>query len=311
MGAKPSKDMAICLCIFNPAQTKRILMNYYYARGQFELQGLPVYTIELVYEGRQPEIPDAIHVKANSFMFHKENLYRVLFKHVPKEYKKLAFLDADVFFKDPTWYDQTSKLLDTYDIVQPFETAHWLDLTYTETQLSRKTVVITPTNKWSFEYHPGFAWCMRRKWYKHNGFFEYALSGSADTLSCAAWLKKDFPKGFQSLPTAIKPAYEEYKKNLKEPKVTYLKGMDIYHLYHGARVNRKYAERHKMLDVGADIRVLTGKNEEGVLEWKEPRVWNTLFLEYFQQRHDDDISVEPQQQKKRRETVVSMEVQTS
>ena len=301
MGAKPSKDMAICFVVFNPAQTKRILMNYYYARSQFEMQRLPVFTIELVYEGRTPEIPDAIHVATNSYMFHKENLYRVLFQKLPKEYKKLAFLDADVFFKDSSWYDETSKLLDTHDIVQPYETAHWLDLTYRETQLSRKTVLLMPTNKWSFEYHPGFAWCMRRKWFKHNGFFEYALSGSADTLSCAAWLKKEFPKGFQSLPQSIRPAYEDYKANLKEPKITYLKEMNIYHLYHGSRVNRQYAERHKMLEIDADIRKLTLKNEEGVLQWKEEKVWNPLFLGYFQQRHDDDLSMEAKVEEKQKE----------
>jgi hypothetical protein len=301
MGAKPSKEMAICFVVFNPAQTKRILMNYYYARSQFELQQLPVFTIELVYEGRTPEIPDAIHVTTNSYMFHKENLYRVLFNKLPKHYKKLAFLDADVFFKDPSWYDETCKLLDTHDIVQPYETAHWLDLTYAETQLSRKTVLLMPTNKWTFEYHPGFAWCMKRKWFKHNGFFELALSGSADTLSCAAWLKKEFPKGFQSLPKSIRPAYEEYKANLKEPNLTYLKGMDIYHLYHGSRVNRQYAERHKMLDVDTDIRTVTFKNAEGVLQWKEIQVWNPLFLGYFQQRHDDDLSMEVKVEDKQKE----------
>ena len=301
MGAKPSKEMAICFVVFNPAQTKRILMNYYYARSQFEMQRLPVFTIELVYEGQPPEIPDAIHVPTNSYMFHKENLYRVLFQKLPKHYKKLAFLDADVFFKDSSWYDETCKLLDTHDIVQPYETAHWLDLTYRETQLSRKTVLLMPTNKWSFEYHPGFAWCMKRKWFKHNGFFEYALSGSADTLSCAAWLKKEFPKGFQSLPKSIRPAYEEYKANLQDPRITYLKGMNIYHLYHGSRVNRQYAERHKMLDVDADIRTVTFKNEEGVLQWKEPQVWNELFSNYFKQRHDDDLSIEVKVEEKQKE----------
>lgn len=309
MGATTSKDMAICFVVFNPAQTKRLLMNYYYVRSKFQLQGLPVFTLELVYEGRQPEIQDAFHVHSNSYMFHKENLYRLLLKKIPKQYKKLAFLDADVFFKDPSWYEKTSKLLDTHDIVQPFETAHWLDLTYTETQLTRKSVVCNTKEAWSFDYHPGFAWAMRRKWYKHNGFFDYALSGSGDTLSTAVWLKKQFPKNFQSLPKAIRKVYEDYKKNLKAPKVTYLKEMDIYHLYHGARVNRQYAERHKFLDVDMEIQTMLLPNKEGVFEWKEPAVWNPIFKKYFDTRFDDDISVEPKEQKQRRMTM-SVEIQT-
>jgi hypothetical protein len=77
--------------------------------------------------------------------------------------------------------------------------------------------------------------------------------------------------------------------------------MDIYHLYHGSRVNRQYAERHKMLDIDADIRNLTLKNEEGVLQWKEPQVWNELFSNYFKQRHDDDLSMEVKVEEKQKE----------
>lgn len=297
MGARPSKEMAICLVVFNPAQTKRLLMNYYYARSKFELQGLPVFTIELVYDGREPEVADAIHVRSNSVMFHKENLYRVLVKRIPKHFTKLAFLDSDVFFKDPTWYEKTCELLETHDVVQPFEEAHWLDLTYTETQLSRKSVCLTPTEKWSFEYHPGFAWCMRRKWYKRNGFFDYALSGSGDTLSTAVWLQKKFPDKFQSLPRAIQGEYFKYR-GITLPRITYLKGYHLYHLYHGSRVNRQYAERHKLLNVGVDIQKLVRVNEDGVFEWREPQVWNPMFQAYFDNRHDDDLSEDVLPQKK-------------
>jgi hypothetical protein len=310
MGARPSKDMAICLVVFNPAQTKRLLMNYLYARNKFELQGLPVFTIELVYEGREPEIPDAVHVRSNSVMFHKENLYRILVKRLPKQYTKLAFLDSDVFFKDPTWYEKTSELLETHDIVQPFEEAHWLDLTYRETQLSRKTVCLMPGEKWSFEYHPGFAWCMRRKWYKHNGFFDYAVSGSGDTLSTAVWLKKKFPDKFQSLPKAICGEYFKYQ-GISKPRITYLKGYHLYHLYHGSRVNRQYAERHKLLNVGVEIQKLVRHNADGVMEWREPQVWNPMFQAYFENRHDDDLSVDvpppqPQAQTKKPAVIVCL-----
>ena len=128
--SKPKKDMAICFVLFNPAQTKRILMNYLYVKNILELQDLPVFTLELVYKGRKPELPDAFHVEAESFMFHKENLCRILETKIPCQYTKLAFLDADVYFTDKTWYTNVSALLNTYDVVQPFERAHWLDLTY-------------------------------------------------------------------------------------------------------------------------------------------------------------------------------------
>jgi hypothetical protein len=289
VAAKEKRKMAILFVLFNPAQTKRILMNYFYIRSLLEREGLPVFTLELMYEGRSPEVPDAFHVSTSSYMFHKENLYRILETKIPEKYTKLAFLDADVYFQDISWYSEVSKLLKTHDVVQPFEQAHWLDLTYKRRMLTRKTVLLNEKPLWDFAYHPGFAWCMRRDWYRKVGFFDYAVSGSGDTLSSAAWLNKTFPKNFQSLPTPLVNEYNDYKKR-SNPRITYLKGMDIYHLYHGSRNNRQYAERHKMLQLKGDIKDYIEPNSEGVWEWKEKTPWNSMFLEYFKKRDDDDLS---------------------
>lgn len=286
---KQKKDMAICFVLFNPAQTKRILMNYFYVRNLYQSQGLPVFTLELVYDGRTPEVPDAIHVHASSFLFHKENLYRILETKIPSCYTKLAFLDADVYFSDKTWYKKTSDLLKTNDIVQPFERAHWLDLTYKKTMLTRKTVVLNEKPQWDFAFHPGFAWCMTRKYYKKVGFFDYAISGSGDTLSSAAWLQKKFPDKFQSLPSPLVSKYILFSKQTP-PKITYLKDVDLYHLYHGSRENRQYAERHKMLNIKGEIDEYIEKNKEGVWEWKQKDKWNPLYFHYFKKRDDDSLS---------------------
>lgn len=284
--------MAICFVLFNPAQTKRILMNYLYVKNKFLQQGLPIFTLELVYEGRSPEIPDAFHVSANSFLFAKENLCRILETKIPSCYTKLAFLDADVYFTDPTWYRKTSELLNSHDVVQPFERAHWLDLTYKQTMLTRKTVLLNETKAWDFAYHPGFAWCFRRTWYRRVGFFDYAVSGSGDTLSVAAWLRKTFPPKFQSLPAPLVKKFQEFCL-LPAPTCTYCKDVDIYHLYHGSRENRQYAERHKMLQVKGEIDEYLTKNKEGVWEWKDPSKWNPVYLHYFKKREDDSLSTLP------------------
>lgn len=288
--SKQKKDMAICFVLFNPAQTKRILMNYLYVKNIYQRQGLPIFTIELVYEGRNPEVPDACHVSTKSFMFHKENLYRILETKIPCQYTKLAFLDADVYFTDKMWYEKTSKLLNTFDIVQPFERAHWLDLTYKKTLLTRKSVVCNEKKMWDFAYHPGFAWCMTRKYYKQVGFFDYAISGSGDTLSSAAWLQKVFPEKFQSLPSPLKQTYAGFCAK-PIPKITYLKDVDLYHLYHGSRENRQYADRHKMLNIKGDIHEYIEKNQEGVWEWKDKTRWNFMYLDYFKKRDDDSLSL--------------------
>ena len=281
--------MAVCLILFNPAQSKRILMNYLYTVNQFELKKLPVFTLELVFKDRKPEIPSAFHVQSDSFMFHKERMCRILETKVPSKYKKLLFIDGDVLFANDTWYSDISKLLDTHDAVQPFETCEWLDLTYTNVTLTRKSVLFMKESVWNYNYHPGFGWAFRRDWYRKVGFFDWAVSGSGDTLSSASWLKKSFPKIFKSLPTSLKPAYSEFTTK-PVPRITYYVNSKIQHLYHGSKTNRQYVERHKIIDNEQDIRKLITINKDGMYEWIDKDKWNPLFLDYFRSRTDDDIS---------------------
>lgn len=264
-------------------------MNYLYTANEFRRQGLPVYTLELCFD--EPELSDSIVVRGNSHMFHKERLCRILETHVPAHFKKIAFLDADILFDSTSWYRRTSKLLDSHDVVQPFEHADWLDLTYREVMTTRKSAVLMKGTVWDWRYHPGFAWAFRREWYRKVGFYDWAITGSADTLSAAAWLRKTFPLGFKSLPDSLKPSYTEYLKH-PAPRITYLKDSRVSHLYHGSRENRKYVERHSILDNCIDIRELLFTNKDGVYEWVHPFVWNPKLLDYFEKRNDDDISYE-------------------
>jgi hypothetical protein len=140
---------------------------------------------------------------------------------------------------------------------------------------------------WDFKYHPGFAWAFRREWYNEVGFFDWAVTGSGDTLTTAKWLNKAFPEKFKSLPSSLKRAYSAYRKT-EPPTLTCREG-DIFHLYHGSRKNRQYSERHHLLDVNEDIQDMIRLNGDGVYEWKNPK-WNTVLYEYFKNREDDDLS---------------------
>jgi hypothetical protein len=289
MGGCNSKDMAVCLVIFNPAKTKKIIENYYaMIKG---LKEYPIFTLELVYEGRIPEIPGAFHITGNSVLFSKENLCRILETKIPSKYTKLAFLDADIIFSDPSWYYKASKLLDTYDVLHLFDECHWMDSTNTNITLTRKSVLFMTEPQYMTTYHPGFAWAIKRQWYNKVGFFDYAISGSGDTLSSSAWLNKPFGLKFKSLPKPLLTEYSKFKRN-PLPKITYLPNISVKHLYHGSKENRKYVDRHQMLDVEQDIKELIVKNKEGLFEWINPRIWNPIFLKYFVERDDDNLNLE-------------------
>lgn len=284
-------DIALCFVFFNPTRSKRILMNYLFTLNR--LHEFPCYTIELTFYDREPEIApssNVFHVRSNSFMFHKERLCRVLESKIPKRFKKIAFLDADIFFAKPDWYSQLSKKLDEFDVVQGFEYSHWLDLSYKNVMLTRETVVKSKNDVFSHIRHPGFIWGFRRQWYKNVGFFDWAISGSGDTLSVAAWMRQTFDKHFKSLPSSMKNVYKEFY-DINKPKISYLEDIHVFHLYHGSRHNRQYVDRHAMFEVDQDIRKLIRLNTYGVYEWVNPDKWNPKMLHYFSTRDDDGIEV--------------------
>jgi hypothetical protein len=281
MGGCPSKDMAIGIVIFNPAKSKKLISNYHEMVKQ--LEKYPVFTLELVYPGRDPELPNALHIQGESVMFHKENLCRILETHIPSHYKKLAFLDADLLF-EPGWYSKASKALDYHEVIQLFTTCQWLDQDG-EVMLQRKSVVKMTEPDWNSTYHPGFGWGFQREWYKRVGFFDYAVSGSGDTLSAMKWLQKRMPKHFKSLPEPLKKKYAAYCP--KPPRIACIDGT-VRHLFHGSRENRQYTERHKMLDLKEDIDDLL-RVKNGLFEWKDS-MKNVIFLKYFLSRNDDDVT---------------------
>ena len=280
--------MAICFVYFNSMKSKRLLMNYLYTVEKLKVAGIPFYTLELSLNDSY-EIKDAMHYKSNQCMFHKEQLCHILEKHVSWWYTKLLFLDADIIFERPKWYSEVSTKLNQFQVVHPFESCKWLDLSYTQILCERRSVVTQQSEKiYNSTYHPGFAWAFQRSWFRKNGFFRYAITGSGDTLSAAAWLNQDLGK--YVLQQALKPAYEDYKKRLIKPTIAYLPG-SVWHLYHGERKNRKYSDRHKILDGISDIRAELKKSFWGILAFKKPDCqMHQKLKQYFIERSDDCIN---------------------
>jgi len=283
--AIPSRcDMAVCFVYFNTARSKRILMNYLYVTNKLRAASIPYFTLELVFD--KPDIQEAFHLRGASPMFHKEHLCSLLEQKVPWHFKKLAFLDADIVFDTPTWYDNVSALLNSHQVVQPFSSANWLDLSYTKILDKKQSALFMDRTKpFDHAFHPGFGWAFQRRWFRNVGFFPYAITGCGDTLSVAAWLNVPFKEGY--LQQAYAAAYAEYKVRA-HPTITFCEGA-VYHLWHGNGTNRQWRERHTILDGIPDVRSALIIKKRTALRLKE-EVIAKKFVEYFEKRVDDGVS---------------------
>ena len=285
---KPEKkDLAVGLVYFNCVKSKRLLMNYLYTVEKFKIAGIPVFTIEIYKDS--PEIKDAIHIKTDFILFQKERLCHILEKHIPDTFTKLLFIDSDLVFDNLNWYNELSKKLDDNNIVQPFSTGLWLDITYKKIVKQRIPIAFyIKIGKLYNEgelggYHPGFAWAFQRPWFNKVGFFQKAVLGDGDTLSSTAWLNYDF-----EVRDIYKKSIQEFRDSIKEPPtMCYLEG-NIYHLWHGDGKKRHYKERRNIFNSVKDINDIIKMDKNGLYAITDESL-KPKIRKYFTNRDDDGL----------------------
>lgn len=284
------KDMAVLLAFFNPCNSKRMLMNFLYTYNTLKTAGVPVYAIECLFPNQTPSIgfDDIRLVRSDSYFFYKEALFRLLETTIPAQYTKLLFLDADLYYTEQNWYDVISHSLNTHEVVQPYKTLNYLDLTYKNIIHSRPSFVVEAEKESAI----GMAWAMTREYYNRCGFFDYCLTGNGDTVSAIHFTNRPFGDKNDVLLRLHKETHAEYIQKPKPRSVGYC-DMTINHLYHGALQNRQYWQRNFLFDdLQEDVVHHIITNDYGLFEWKSPQMkekWNKVIHKYFMDRDDDGM----------------------
>lgn len=277
---KPSNnDLCIGMCYFNPLQYRKPLRNIRLVRDELGRHHIPHVIIELVYPGQSPVIEGSIIVRSNSVLFSKENLWNIVVKHIPDEYSKIMFMDSDVLCTDPDWFDRTSELLDTHDLV------HNMDFLYADIEAVDEQIAIDPhqarysiikavKNNTKIDllyHHTGYVIAITKKFLNQlGGIFEYGVTGYGDTLFWSSFIAEFEPycDNFLKMPRFkdIRSKWEAYKRNALTisnlDKIGYMPGANILHLRHGDHSNRRYPSRNCYVPGIFDLY----HNEDGVLE---------------------------------------------
>jgi hypothetical protein len=287
--SKPLRtDICVAFCFFSPCGFIRPLQNLTFFENKLKLAGIPYYSIELVI-GDKPNMlaNPTVRLHSKSSLFYKEALWNRLEREIPAEYTKIAFLDSDVIFSDPEWLDKLSTLLDSSDLVHPFETVDRLNLSYTifDTLIS--------SLKDDNNLGCGMGWAITRElFHQLGGFFDRGILGNGDTLfyNCI----KNTININSPLYYLVQNEYTSYRNNFinVSPIVTYL-NCKIYHLSHGTIHNRQY---------GTTINVILGSlqlpwmsvfsvNTDGLWELMDESL-NKKMIQYFIDRKEDSEDID-------------------
>ena len=304
---KPTKsDMAVLLVYFNACSYKNLERNLRLTYQSLIDAEIPVFLVEHLFKDQEPIFPEngstIFNTRSDSYMFYKENLLNWLMPKVPTQFTKFYTMDCDLIFSSPTWYDDVSSLLDTHDVVQPFEKAIWLksDL---KTIIHKRIGFAYGHNLGHIlnlsKYHPGFAWAFRRDFIEPIGIFDLNVLGSGDTILASAALQNYCIEEFWKM-TNIEDDYKStnnYIDLFKNVRPTYYSNNMVYHLWHGSKLNREYNNRYtlfKQYCLKNNIfryAELFEKNTYGIYEYKEyaREDLNNILLDYFKSRDEDGI----------------------
>lgn len=302
-----SHPLYVVTAVFNPCRYRSRIKLYWEFEKYVRDCGAKLLTVELAYNRRdfavtQPDNPFHLQLRTKSELWHKERMINLGIQRLPPDWKYVAWVDADVIFARPDWVEETIQLLQHYQVIQMFSQA--IDLTPCNEMLKSHTGIIYAYQEGKLEqnnrydnFHPGFAWAARREALDDlGGLFDTAVLGSADrhmALSFIECVEKSYPRGiskgyFEQLELWQNRAKKYIRKN-----VGFMPGA-LIHYWHGKKVDRRYADRWKILvkhqyDPEFDLKY----DAQGLYQFTDrcPQLEYDI-RKYFGARNEDSIDLE-------------------
>lgn len=287
---KTHSEAVIVACYFNPENSPYRLkaFNTFYE----SIKHLNHSIVECVIGDSKPQLDVTKNIQriyTENLLWHKESLLNNLILDLPKKYKYVFWVDADVIFTNKNWLIDSVNSLQTNNIVQPFEYCAHLekDELTPSFDMSVATSYIQPNyrnknvwrsfcanqatdyvNKISEDYnihgHVGFAWGARREVFDQVLLYDKALIGGADHIMAHAAAgqinHKCITKAFSDNVDEIE-TWSRFFYSVIRGHIGYAPG-NLYHIWHGDIAKRQYFKRIK--DFTPATKEITERDSNGL-----------------------------------------------
>jgi hypothetical protein len=301
-------DLCVLSCHFNSEAYSSRLINFALFEQSLIRSGIEFIAVEGAF-GDAPHQLDAAYnvhrVRAKSVMWQKERLLNVALAKAPKQFDKIAWIDADVVFNNPGWARTASQLLEFFPVVQLFHKVVRLPRGHFEYRGAGQqyngfaiAYSLDPHSVTSGDFHrhghTGFGWAARREVLEAYGLYDGSITGSGDDLMahafCGDWNSPCIAKhtGNCHSFSAHFRQWAERIYPLVRSRVGYVPGV-AWHLWHGEMKDRGYGGRNRALqnfdfDPKTDISV----GAQGTWEWSsDKRELHQWMGSYFATRRED------------------------
>ncbi|HZI17755.1 MAG TPA: hypothetical protein VEY09_04095 [Pyrinomonadaceae bacterium] len=301
-------DLWVITCFFNPCDYASRRNNYNQFRRPLDEAGINSLTVECVFgeqESALKEYENVVTLRGSqlNMMWQKERLLNLALERLPGHVRKVAWIDSDVLFENPDWAALTSRSLDEYTVVQPFQQLVHLSpgrlVPDDDAEAIESFASVYSSDagacRWSHfgvHGHTGMAWAARAEVLRRHGLFQVQLSGGADHFMAHAVTGSfESPCFTQARFTPLYKEFREWAKHFYADvggRLGFVEGRCL-HLWHGVREARRYnSVLREMLSLdfrpGRDVFV----GENGLLTWSGRNMPLQRWAEqYFWDRSED------------------------
>jgi hypothetical protein len=302
----------VVTCISNPIRWGSRIRLAKDAIAAWVGDGVRVTLVECAYGDRPfdlANLPGVTHipVRAKTLVWNKENLINVGISRLPADAKYIAWIDADVHFRNRAWAAETVHELQLYPVLQPWSDCYDLGpngehmahhVSFCRQYFHGKPVTPSGPRWWRsdggpYDYpHSGYCWAATREFLNAvGGLFELGGMGSGDHHMALGMVgKADW-----SMPPKTNPAYKTHVLRWQErarkaggERLGFVRGT-IEHAFHGRKADRRYVPRWDMfVDHAFDPDADLIKNAHGVFEFagNKPALERS-FDRYLRDRLED------------------------
>jgi hypothetical protein len=304
---KTHSEAMIVSCFFNPQNSPYRIKSF--NKFYDSIKHLNHQIIECIIGDAEPQLEESENIKrvyTDNILWHKEALLNKLISELPKKYKYIFWIDADVIFTNLNWVVEGVEQLKVKNIIQPFEYCVHLERDETKPSfyMDRITESYLPNkinskvwrsfcsnyadnSNWQSEIynnhgHVGFAWAAKREILEAVPLYDKALIGGADHIIAHAaagqiahsCITKSFTDNLEEVNDWSRKFYEVAKGN-----IGYVKG-ELYHIWHGDIDKRQYLKR--IQDFTAKTKQIVHKDKNGL--YITNKVDDKYMKDYFRHR---------------------------
>ena len=298
-----AENLHVITAYSNPLRWKSRYNLFKQFQRHMKESGVHLWVVECAYGERPFELKDSdindkhhIGVHAETLVWNKECLLNIGLGHLPDDWKYVAWIDADVTFRNETWAVDTVAALQHYAVIQPWSDCYDLGPHNDHIQHHRSFAhqfwnkQPVGTGPYTFA-HPGYAWAATRKALDTVGcFIDTGAAGAGDKHMALALvgkaelsIPKDLTQGYKNPILGWQRNAEALQQN-----VGFVRGT-VEHGFHGPKAKRNYLQRWEILarhrfDPSLDLK----RNTWGVWELAGNKPGLRLDLQrYFSQRIED------------------------